>query len=87
MADIAGYIERVDSFLFAIESGVSSSIGRFLFEKGISRPIAIKVNDLVEELASGPIDRGFFDRPEVIEVLRSELSSIAFNELMEHLQP
>ncbi len=86
MVDVDSYVESVDLFLFAIESGVSSRVGRFLFESGVARPIAIRANSLVEELAGGLIDRSFFDTPEVVTRLKEGLSGIAFNELMDHLE-
>ncbi|KKS37560.1 MAG: ATP-dependent DNA helicase [Parcubacteria group bacterium GW2011_GWD2_42_14] len=85
MQDLDTYEERIESFLFSIESGVSSFIGRFLFERGVSRPIAIKTNFLVEELAGGPVNLTFFEREDVVRALSEGLSRIAFDELMEHL--
>lgn len=86
MREISSYEESVELFLFAIESGVSSIIGRFLFELGVARPIAIRANKLVEELAGGQVNREFFDKPQVVTRLREGLSRIAFKELMDHME-
>ena len=79
------YNEKIESFLFSLESGVSSLIGKFLFEKGVSRPVAVRVNGLVHDLATIPITNNFFQKPEVLERLQIGLSKIAYDELNEHL--
>ncbi|MFA5997637.1 MAG: DEAD/DEAH box helicase [Candidatus Paceibacterota bacterium] len=85
MTSLDTYEEKVETFLFSIESGVSSLVGRFLFEKGVARPVAIRTNILVHEMANGIITSAFFSNPEVLRKMREGLSSIAFNEVMEHL--
>ncbi|MBI5804526.1 DEAD/DEAH box helicase [candidate division TA06 bacterium] len=85
MTEVSDYVDRVESFLFAMESGITSNVGRFLYEKGVSRPIAIRASNLVARIAEGHIDHNYFKRQEVLARLKAELSSIAFNELIEHL--
>lgn len=80
------FYEKIEGFLFAIESGVSSNVGRYLFEKGVSRPIAIKVNDLVSDLVTSDVNADFFNSVRVLEALQKGLSKLAFNELIEHLK-
>lgn len=79
------YNEKVESFLFSLESGISSLIGKFLFEKGVSRPVAVRASILVGDLATIPITNNFFQKYDVVERLRIGLSKIAFEELEEHL--
>lgn len=78
--------QRVDGFLFAVESGISSVVGRYLFENGISRPIAIKVHSLVSDLTTIPLTQEFFIRDDVQARLRDGLSSAALREVAQHLQ-
>ncbi len=84
IADINIYEEKIESFLFSLESGVSSVIAKFLLEKGVSRPVAIRVSSLVDDIASIPISNDFFEKPEVLERL-SRLSKLALDELKERL--
>lgn len=79
------YKEKAESFLFTLECGISSTIGKYLYEKGVTRPVAIKTNSLVEDLVTIPIDDNFFGRPEVMNRLRMEMSDIALRELKDHL--
>jgi len=79
------YSEKVESFLFNLECGISSLVGKYLYEKGVTRPVAIKTNSLVEDMVTIPIDDDFFINPDVASRLRSGLSSIAYKELMDHL--
>jgi len=80
------YADKVESFLFSLESGISSVISRFLFEKGVSRPVAIKTNNLINDLAAIPISDDFFQREDVRKRLEDGLSKIALQELDEHLK-
>lgn len=77
--------ERVDGFLFALESGVSTSVGKFLFERGISRTVAVRASEIVGHLAPNPVTLEFFTRTNVRALLRTELSRIAFEEIDGHL--
>jgi hypothetical protein len=82
---IKEYEERIDAFLFALESGVSSAVGKMLFEKGVSRPVAIAVSNLVRDLAPMPLTSEFFYRRDVQERLKAGLSRIALREVEEYL--
>lgn len=79
-------LDTIERFLFSIEAGVSSIVARYLYEKGVSRNIAIKAGNIVEEdIISEGFDDGFFNRDSVKEKLRNNLSAIAYRELMDHL--
>lgn len=80
------YRDSIEAFLFAVESGISSPIGRLLFEKGVSRPLAIKVNGLLRGILPTPISIRSFRQQNIREFLEAELSRRAFTELMDHLQ-
>lgn len=84
-ADIEEGRERIDGFLFALESGISTPLGRYLFERGVSRTVAIRTRELVGHLAPAPISGDFFTRADVRDLLRTGLSRIAFAEIEEHL--
>jgi hypothetical protein len=45
----------------------------------------IKANSLIEDLATIPLTDDFFSQPDVIARLRSGMSKIAYDELMDHL--
>ena len=83
--NIPQYEEKIEGFLFSIESGVSSIIGRYLFEKGVARPIAVQASGLLQGIAPRTISPRFFARADVLERLETGLSRLAFEELMEHL--
>jgi hypothetical protein len=78
--------DRVDSFLFAIESGISDHVGKFLFERGVSRAVAIAASRILNVPAGQELNSGFFFRPNIREALVQGLSSIALKELDEHLR-
>lgn len=83
--DTTTYKEKAESFLFTLECGISSVIGRYLYEKGVTRPVAIKANSLVEDLATIPMDDNFFNQSDVSARLRTGMSKIAYEELNDHL--
>jgi len=82
---LENYIDRVEYFIFSLEAGITSSVGRYLFERGVSRPLAIKVKSIVSVLANDAIDTNFFRRDDVDTLLREGLSVIAYKELNAHL--
>lgn len=83
--NITQHEERIEGFLFSIESGISSLIGRYLFEKGVARPIAVQASRVLQDIAPRTISPRFFVRADVLERLESGLSRLAFEELTEHL--
>jgi hypothetical protein len=80
------YKEQIDAFLFTLECGISKPVGKYLYEKGVSRPVAIKASALVEDLATIPLNDNFFRQRKVVDRLKSGISSIAYQELMDHLE-
>ena len=79
------YGEKIETILFILESGISSPVGKYLFERGVARPIAIKVNSLIKHLHNGYVDDAIFKQPEIVSQIKAGMSNIAYKELMGHL--
>lgn len=83
--DIESLSKEVETFLFAIESGIQSQVARYLFEKGVGRPLAIRVSTILRSILDAPIEGNLLNLPGIQDILKSKLSPIAYNELVIHL--
>ncbi|MDD4628939.1 MAG: DEAD/DEAH box helicase, partial [Candidatus Peribacteraceae bacterium] len=74
--------DKIDGFLFSLEAGLSHPVTRMLYEKGVSRSVAISVKN---SLPSGHIELEYFKRPQTKSNLESTLTKLEFQELYAHI--
>lgn len=83
---IDDHLERINAFLFALESGVCTALAMFLIEQGISRSVAIRVSFILKDTSIQlPISKNSFLPAPIQNRIKESLSSIAFKELNEHI--
>ncbi|MEF2176134.1 MAG: DEAD/DEAH box helicase [Candidatus Absconditabacteria bacterium] len=85
------YEKNVESFLFTLETGINSSLGKYLYSIGLSRSIAVKVNKLLSIFIKGQesfdkqIINSLFSKKRVKLILSVGLSKLAYDELYSNL--